>query len=216
MFIGHFAVGFALKKAEPRVPLGVWFAGVLLLDILWPIFLLLGVEKASVVPGFTVVTPLNLEILDWSHSLVMTIVWSALFGALVFWRVRTAKAFIFTALAVTSHWVLDYVTHSPDMPLAPHSAKYGLGLWNSLRWTLVAEFSLFATGIFLYINLASRAPRKGLIHLSALILFFIVMYIMAVFGPVPPNDQTILATSALALTPVIFWANFVDKKMGLG
>jgi len=75
MFIGHFAVGFALKKAEPKVPLGVWFAAAMFLDILWPVFLLIGIEKASVVPGITVVTPLNLEVVHWSHSLLMSALW---------------------------------------------------------------------------------------------------------------------------------------------
>jgi len=83
MFLGHFAVGLALKKTEPRVPLGVWFAAGQFLDILWPIFLLTGIERVSVVPGITVVTPLNLEILDWSHSLAMVLLWSLLFGAVV-------------------------------------------------------------------------------------------------------------------------------------
>lgn len=213
MFIGHFAVGFALKKAEPKVPLGIWFASALFLDILWPIFLLLGIEKASVVPGITVVTPLNLEIVYWSHSLVMAIAWSLLFGAAVWAKVRTANAFIFSAIGVFSHWILDYVTHRPDMPLAPHAQSVGLGLWNSLAGTLVVELSLFAIGVTIYVKLFHKVSQRIWIHFSLLIVFFLVMYAAAIFGPPPPNDQTILAVSALALMPVLFWANWLDKKL---
>lgn len=215
MFVGHFAVGFALKKAEPKVPLGVYFAAALFLDILWPIFLLAGIEKASVVPGFTRFTPLNLEILDWSHSLAMTALWSLLFGALVYWRVRTAKAFLFSAVGVASHWLLDYITHSPDMPLAPHSARYGLGLWNSIQGTLMIELAMFFLGVAIYMRLAPKPTRSSLVHLGVMVVFFLVMYFMAAFGPPPPNDQKILAISSLALTPIILWANWLDKKMGL-
>lgn len=215
MFIGHFAVGFALKKAEPKVPLGVWFAAALFLDILWPVFLLTGIEKASVVPGITVVTPLNLEVVHWSHSLLMAAVWSLLFGAAVWSRVRTSKAFVYSAIGVLSHWVLDYITHRPDMPLAPHAQKLGLGLWNSLAGTLVVELALFAIGIAIYLRMTSNVSRSARIHFSVLIIFFLVMYVMAIFGPPPPNNQTVLGVSSLALTPVIFWANWLDKKMGL-
>lgn len=215
MFIGHFAVGFALKKAEPKVPLGVWFAAALFLDILWPVFLLTGIEKASVVPGITVVTPLNLEVVHWSHSLLMAAVWSLLFGAAVWSRVRTGKAFVYSAIGVMSHWVLDYITHRPDMPLAPNAQKLGLGLWNSLAGTLVVELTLFALGIAIYLRMTSNVSRTARIHFSILIIFFLVMYVMAIFGPPPPNNQTVLGVSSLALTPVIFWANWLDKKMGL-
>lgn len=215
MFIGHFAVGFALKKAEPKVPLGVWFAGAMFLDILWPVFLLIGIEKASVVPGITVVTPLNLEVVHWSHSLLMSAVWAAFFGAVVYWRVRTAKAFVLTAFAVMSHWLLDYVTHTADMTLAPHGAKMGLELWNSLAGTLVVELGIFVVGIMIYVRMVRNEARSAWIHFAILIVFFLLMYVAAIFGPPPPNNQTVLAVSALALTPVILWANWLDKKLGL-
>jgi len=217
MFLGHFAVGLALKKTEPRVPLGVWFAAGQFLDILWPIFLLTGIEKVSVVPGITVVTPLNLEILDWSHSLLMVAAWSLLFGAVVWWKFRSRSAFIFTAVAVASHWLLDYVTHRPDMPLAPYSARYGLELWNSLPGTLAAELGLFAAGVFLYARGTTPARKNIYLHLTVMIIFLLVMYAMAVFGPPPPNNQMMLAASTLVLVPVVvLWANWIDRRLQHG
>jgi len=48
-----------------------------------------------------------------------------------------------------SHWVLDWVTHRPDMPLVPGGARYGLGLWNSIAGTMVVEILMFAAGVWM-------------------------------------------------------------------
>lgn len=69
MFIGHFALGFAAKKVEPRLSLGVLLAAPQVLDLVWPLFVLAGVERVDVVPGDTAFTPLALVSMPWSHSL---------------------------------------------------------------------------------------------------------------------------------------------------
>jgi membrane-bound metal-dependent hydrolase YbcI (DUF457 family) len=215
MFIGHFAVGLALKKTEPRIPLGVWLAAAQFLDILWPVFLLTGLEKVAVVPGITRVTPLDLQVLDWSHSLAMVALWSVLFGAVTFAFVRSGRAFLFTALAVASHWLLDYVTHRPDMPLAPHSARYGLELWNSMAGTLIVEIGMFVLGVFIYTRGAVPQSKRAWLHFAFFIGFLTIMYFMAIFGPPPPNNQTIIGIMAIALVPlVILWASWIDRKLG--
>lgn len=216
MFLGHFAVGIALKKTEPRVPLGVWLASTQFLDILWPIFLLIGIEKVAVVPGITVVTPLDLQVLDWSHSLAMAGVWALLFGAVVYWRVRSLNAFIFSVIGVLSHWLLDYATHRADMPLAPHSARYGLELWNSMAGTLSAELGMFALALVIYTRGAHPGAKRAWLHFAIFMVFLTVMYFAAIFGPPPPNNQTAIAIASIILVPLVIpWANWVDRKMGL-
>ena len=83
MFIGHAAVGFASKAAAPRASLGVLLAAPFFLDLLWPVFVLTGVESARIEPGNTVFTPIAFDNYPWSHSLLMAILWGALFGFLV-------------------------------------------------------------------------------------------------------------------------------------
>src|SRR5260370_16624765 len=51
MFIGHYAVGLAAKKFAPRTSLGVLIAPPILLDLLWPTFLLLGWQHVSIAPN---------------------------------------------------------------------------------------------------------------------------------------------------------------------
>ena len=140
MFIGHYALGLATKRLEPRLSLAVLLAAPQLLDLLWPVFVLAGIERVEIAPGDTAVTPLHFASYPWSHSLVMAAVWGLAFGAVVWARGRSLRqAGIVTSLVV-SHWVLDVVSHRPDMPQWPGDGPLlGLGLWRSeappIRWT---------------------------------------------------------------------------------
>ena len=70
MFIGHFAVAFAGKKVAPKVSLGVLFLAAQFLDVLWPVFVLLGAEHFRIISGITKVSPFDFYDFPISHSLV--------------------------------------------------------------------------------------------------------------------------------------------------
>ena len=147
MFVGHFAVGFAAKRVAPALSLGTLFLAAQLLDLLWPLFLLLGWEHVRIDPGNTVVTPLDFNDYPWSHSLAMSFVWSIVVATLgYFLRGRRRRESLCLGIVVLSHWALDFLTHRPDLPLSPgaDTPKVGLGLWHSLPATLVVELSWFA------------------------------------------------------------------------
>src|SRR2546428_6086446 len=80
MFVGHYGVSFAAKKMEPELPLWVLFIAVQLLDVLWAPFVLLGIEKVRIVPGFTATNPLDLYYMPFTHGLVAAILWSCVGG----------------------------------------------------------------------------------------------------------------------------------------
>lgn len=200
MFIGHFAVGYALKKPCPKTNLGVLVAAPLLLDLLWPIFLLLGLETVRIAPGDTVVTPLDLHDYPWSHSLLMALVWSVLYAAL-FGR-RDRRLAVWLGLGVFSHWLFDFIAHRPDMPLYPGSATVvGLGLWNHLPATLVVEFGFYAAGVWLYTSSTKARDRIGRFGWPLAVLLFALFYLSAVFGPPPPSEKVI---AFLGLTAWLF------------
>jgi membrane-bound metal-dependent hydrolase YbcI (DUF457 family) len=158
MFVGHTAVALAAKSRAPRVSLGWLVAAAYMLDLLWPLFLLAGVERVSIVPGATAFNPLVLDSYPWSHSLLMACIWGLIVMGIARGRgVAGAAAWILAALVV-SHWVLDFISHAPDMPLWPgRSPKLGLGLWNSIPGTLLVEGAMFAAGIWMYL----RATRPA-------------------------------------------------------
>jgi membrane-bound metal-dependent hydrolase YbcI (DUF457 family) len=215
MFIGHFAVGFASKRAAPRASLGALMAAPLFLDLLWPIFLNLGIESVRIDPGNTAFTPLDLHDYPYSHSLVGALVWSLLFAA-VFWAVtRYPRGALVVALGVFSHWVLDFVTHRPDMPLYPGSAiSVGLGLWNSRAGTVIVEVAMFVAGVWIYAATTRAKNRRGAWALWALVGLLAIFYVSTVFGPPPPSVEAI---KILGLTSWLFvpWAWWIDRNRSL-
>jgi hypothetical protein len=159
MYVGHFAAGLALKAVEPRAPTWGLLLGVGLLDIIFGPLVLLGVERASITPD---VSPgFSLDYIDWSHSLLMSVIWSVLF-ALPFLRMGRSVALVM-GLAVFSHFILDVPMHPPDLALWPDSVVHiGLGIWRSLPtgWWFV-ELAVVAAGWGYYVRKSHASPEYG-------------------------------------------------------
>ena len=210
MFIGHDAVGFAAKKFAPRTNLGWLIAAPLLLDLLWPVFLLLGIEHVTIRRGITRMSPFDFTDYPWSHSLLMSIVWGVLFAGAYAIFTRYMRGAIAIFLGVVSHWLFDWFTHRPDLPLYPGGPKAGLGLWNYPIAELGIESALFAIGILIYRDMTHRVDRIGSVVMWAFIIFLGVLYVLNAGGTPPPNVQ-VLAYSALALWLLPFWAAWFDR-----
>jgi hypothetical protein len=159
VYAGHFAAGLALKARVPRAPTWGILIGVGFLDLLFGPFVLLGLEQVSVTPG---VSPgFSLDYIDWSHSLVMSLLWSALFGAL-FLRWGRGVATVMAAAAF-SHFLLDVPMHPSDMALWPNSeAHLGFGLWQALPvgWWFVELGVVAALGAY-YLHRARDSDEFG-------------------------------------------------------
>ena len=178
MFVGHFALGFAAKKATPRTSLATLFVAALLADILWPIFLALGIEQVLIVPGNTAVTPLAFVNYPYSHSLLMLVLWGALFGGLYYARTKNSRGAWIIAALVVSHWVLDWIT-LPGMPIWPGGPKYGLDMWRSLPLTMVVELAMYAVGVAIYARSTRPKDREGVWRFWLLVVLLLVTYIEA-------------------------------------
>src|SRR5262249_2292215 len=178
MFIGHFAVGFAAKRAVPQVSLGALILAPAFLDVLWPVFLLTGLETVRVVPSADPFLALDLHDFPYSHSLATSIGWAVLFGVVWLAMTRDRRAAVVLGAVVFSHWVLDWVTHAPDMPLWPGSPTYvGLGLWRSVVGTLVVECSMFVAGVAIYTTTTRARDRIGSIAWWALVALLLIFYL---------------------------------------
>ena len=212
MFIGHYALAFGAKKIAPTVSLGMLFLACQFADLLWPTLLLLGVEVVEINPGNTAFTPLNFVSYPISHSLVMIVAWSAIV-ALTYRALRHAGATATrtVGLLVFSHFVLDVLTHRPDLPLTiGGTVKVGLGLWNSPAWTVTVEVLLFAAGVWLYLQATTARDRVGSLGLWSLVAFLIVIYAANLLGPPPPSVMAI-AGAGHALWLFVAWAYWVDR-----
>lgn len=210
MFIGHFAVAFAAKRATPRTSLGWLFAACQLSDLLWPLLLLAGVESAHIQPGVTAATPLVFDHYPWSHSLLMTVAWGLLLGGIYVALRGDRRAALVLALVVLSHWVLDWISHIPDLPLTPWGdVRVGLGLWRSVAATLVVEGLLFAIGVWIYSRATTASDRTGRLAWVSLVVFLVLIYAANAYGP-PPTSMTAVAISALAIWLLVWWAAWAD------
>ena len=210
MFIGHFALGFALKRAAPGTNLGWLIASVEFLDLIWPILVLLGIERVEVDPGNTVFTPLNFVSYPFSHGLVSSILWSILFGSAYYGFSRYKTGAIVVALGVFSHWILDLIVHRPDLPLYPGSSeRFGFGMWNSFVATMLAEGAMFVVGIWLYLTVTRARDTIGQYLLWSFVFFLTVVYVANAFSPPPPSSTAVASVTLLVwLFPL--WAGWAD------
>ncbi len=211
MFLGHYGVALAAKKVAPRTSLGTLFLSTQLADLLWPVFLLLGLEHVRIDPGNTVVTHLDFYDYPISHSLVGGLAWSVLFGVVYYLIRRYPRGAWIVGAGVVSHWVLDVIVHRPDLPIVPGGTTLvGLGVWNSLPATLVLEFGFLLAGFIVYSRATTPIDRTGRYALWALVGLLAVIYLANLFGPPPPSEMAI-AYAGLAGWLLVTWGYWIDR-----
>jgi hypothetical protein len=208
MFIGHFGLGLAAKRTAPGVSLAVLFAAAQLADVLWPIFLAIGLEQVRIEPGNTAFTPLDFASYPYSHSLALLIAWGLLFGWIAAPRRRPVFAILFAL--VVSHWVLDYVVHRPDMPLYPGGPKVGLGLWNSVPATLAVEVPMYLAGLWIYFRTTRPRDAIGRWSFGLLAATLLVIYLGNLIGPPPPSVTAIWIVGIAGGVILLAWAWWAD------
>jgi hypothetical protein len=213
MFVGHFALGFAAKRIAPRVSVAVLFAAAQLADLLWPVFVAAGIEQVRIDPGNTAFTPLDFVSYPWSHSLVMLAIWGVVYG--IAYRAasgrRKSRIVMFLALLVVSHWVLDWVTHRPDLPLYPGGPKLGLSLWNSVPATLIVELGLYAAGVWIYLSATRARDRAGRWSFAVLVLALLALYLLNIASGPPPSITAVVVAGVGGGALLLTWSWWTDR-----
>lgn len=192
MFIGHWAPALALA-ARPKAPgLGTLFVAGQLVD--WAFFglLLTGTEAMRFRPGVSVMNPMDLYHMPYTHSLLGSAVFAAAFGALVLGLTKSRAAAGIAALVVLSHWFLDLLVHVPDLTLAGSPPKLGLALWNHPAIEMPLELGLTFGALWLYV----RRNRPAPLRVGVLAAVLLALQAVNWFGPVEPEVTT--GTSLLA------------------
>jgi hypothetical protein len=216
MFVGHFGVGFALKKVDTAVSLGLLFLAVQFDDILWPIFVWLGLERFTIVPGFTATSPFVFQSYPYSHSLTAACLWSMIGFVIVMVLPIKGKKLLAAGvigIAIFSHYILDIIVHVPDLPVTiTGTARIGLGLWRHYWLSIGLEMAFLFGGLALYLKATkanSFAGRYGAVILAA---FLAVMQIMSTLQAPPDNPRMITGMGFLIniiIAGVAFW---LDRK----
>jgi len=214
VFAGHLAVSLGAKVVEPKASLAALVAASFGLDLVWPLLLLAGIETVTVAPGNTAFTPLAFESYPWSHSLLMAAVWGGLGWALAYRATKSQRVSLLVGAVVVSHWVLDFVTHRPDLPLWPGGPKLGLGLWNSVPATILLEGALFLVAIAFYVRTQKPRDAVGTWAFWALVTLIGVIWITQPWSP-PPPGSTAVAAVTLALWLLPWWASWIERHRSM-
>jgi hypothetical protein len=204
MFIGHFAPAMIAARHKDAPSLPVLFIGAQLVD--WAFFglLLTGAEKMRVTPGISVMNPMDLYHMPYTHSLLGSAIFALVFGALLFAATRSRTGALIAAAVVLSHWFLDLLVHVPDLTLAGSPPKLGFGLWNHPSIEMPLELALTFGSLWLYAKIA----KPKVLPLASLAGVLLLLQAVNWFGPVEPEvtaGTSLLAFFAFGLAALLAW-----------
>jgi membrane-bound metal-dependent hydrolase YbcI (DUF457 family) len=210
-WVGHFGVSLAAKRVAPKASLGILMLASLFPDLpAWALFLA-GIEHARNHPGITRTNSLEMYDIAISHSLATAALWGALLAATYFlWR-RYSRASWVILVLVLSHWLLDFLSHRSDMPLAPAMHHhFGLGLYNSPIGILVVEGFIWLGGIIVYARATRARRRAGAWLFWGVVVLLTALWLGTLVGSAPPNLRRAGSSSLIFFSIVVLWAYLVD------
>ena len=211
MLVGHLAVGLIAKRIEPKVSLGTWILAALFADLVFFPLLIMGVEHIDALPGVAANRAVGRDIV-YSHSLAMGVVWGALFAGVYFLRRRYPRGAWLLFGVVVSHWLLDFISHRPDMPLAPgvHSV-YGLGLWNSLPATIIVEGGFWLFAIIIYLRATRPNGRAGVYAFWVWVALLTLVWQANIRAGIEPNPVKAGLGGLIAFSVMVAWAYWINR-----
>jgi hypothetical protein len=161
---GHLAVGFTAKKYAPQIPLVVFLIAANAIDLLYFLFLALGLD--------------TIEFDPWSHSLFMAVIWSVCAGLITMFFSRKFSGGkyrngLVMAFVVFSHWILDFIVWN-NLPIYFDKTRVvGLGLYDKIGFSLTGlkidsgtiiatsiELGMLIMGIAIYIFYLRKVRRE--------------------------------------------------------
>jgi membrane-bound metal-dependent hydrolase YbcI (DUF457 family) len=214
MLIGHVAVALGAKKASPKTSFGTLLLAAQWPDLLWPLFLMLGWERVRIVPGITAASPLDFTSYPLTHSLLADFGWGLLLAGLYLVFKKNRRGALVIGACVVSHWLLDFISHRPDLPLYPGSRLVGLGLWNSVSMTLLVEGGLFAVGVRIYSRTTRARDKIGEYSYKTFIALLVLIYLASLMGPPPPSVNAVEWAGVFSWL-FLAWAYWLDEHRTL-
>ncbi|MEO7111566.1 MAG: hypothetical protein ABI183_14090 [Polyangiaceae bacterium] len=217
MFIGHYAASFVAKKAAPKISLGQYFVAAQVLDILFSIFVLLGIEKMRLVPGFTETNNYDLYYMPFTHSLVGAAAWSLASTLAIFFAFRLRKEAIAFGVVVFSHFIFDIPVHTADLPImGEDGTKIGLGLWRHWQMATGLELALLAIGLVIYAQFMKPimiADPKRKTQIAAFSALLVLLTIATPFLPQPTSGAMFAGQALFGYLGLALLARHVDRPL---
>jgi len=211
MYIGHVATALAAKRLDPRPSLGTYLLAATWPDVLFSVLLLGGWEQVRIAPGHTAMMAMAFPHYPYSHSLVGVLLAGAGMAGLYWVFRRNARAAVILGCLVLGHFVLDVITHVPDMPVGLAGPVVGLGLWKSIPATFVVEGLLFVAGVAIYRRATRAKDGIGRWAFAAFVLVLAITYVAGPLGPPPPSAVAVTVVNNVTLWLLVVWAIWLDR-----
>ncbi len=211
MLVGHVAVGLTAKRVEPAISLGTLVLACMMADLLWCIFMMTGIEHVQFKPAMGAANYFAASNIAWSHSLAMDGLWAGLLAGAYFLRRRYPRGAWIVFGAVLSHWLLDWISHRPDMPLAPGAHRYfGLGLWRSIPAAVAIEGGFWLFAVLLYARATHPRTAAGVYVYWCFVAVLTLVWYNNLAGPPPRDPHTAPVASFTLFSLVVAWAYWVN------
>ena len=209
MFIGHWAPAL-VAAAHPKAPrLGTLFIAGQLVD--WGFFglTLAGVENMRLTPGISVMNPMDLYHMPYTHSLLGSAVWALAFGLILWLFTRNRTTALIGGAVVLSHWFLDLLVHVPDLTLWGSPPKYGFGLWNHPGVEMPLELGITFAALLFYMVRTRATSSQSRLAVGLLALTLLTVQMVNWFGGEAETMTAALPLTALAaygfVTVLAWW-----------
>jgi len=211
MLVGHLAVALTAKTIEPKISLGTWTTAAFLADLIAFPLLITGVEHFDPVPGAQLNRTIGRDIV-YSHSLLMYVVWAVLFAGAYFLRRRYPRSAWLLFAIVVSHWILDVISHRPDMALAPGIGEvYGFQLWSSLPATLIVEGGLWLVTLVLYARATRPTKFTGRYAFWIGAALITLVWYGNIHAGMDPNPVKAGISGLILFSLMVAWAYWINR-----
>jgi membrane-bound metal-dependent hydrolase YbcI (DUF457 family) len=212
MLVGHFAVGLTAKRFDPAVSLGTLVLAAVLADLLWCVFMIAGIEHVQFTSGMGAANYYQASDISMSHSLLMDALWGGLLAIAYFLRRRSLRSAWIIFGVVLSHWVLDWISHRPDMPIVPGVHKYfGLGLWSSTYAAVIIEGGFWLFAVILYARATRAKNRAGVYAYWAVVAVLTLAWYNNLAGPPPRDPHAAPVVSLAFFSLAVGWAYWMNR-----
>jgi hypothetical protein len=213
VLVGHVAVGLFTRSRRPELSAGTYVFAAVAADLLAFAFVLAGVERIEFLDGRGAGRYFHPLEISFSHSLAANLAWGAVLSGVLLAIGRSRLAAVTAGLVVVSHWVLDVISHPPDMPLSPGVAsRWGLGLWTSVPATVLLEGGLWLVALVAFVRCRDALPRLRQIALWLGAALITIVWIGNIAGPPPSNPASAPIGSLILFTTIVAWAYWVDRR----
>jgi hypothetical protein len=211
MLAGHVATALIARTRVRAASTGTFMLAAVLADLLAFVLVLIGIERIEFLDGRGAAQYFHPLDISFSHSLLGGLACGALLAAVLIAAGLPRRAAGISAFLVMSHWVLDVISHPPDMPLAPGVAgRLGLGLWTSVPATVVVEGGLWLAALVVFARGAGGGlGRRSLYWIGAAVIT--VVWYGNIAGPPPPNPSVAPLTSLLMFALIVAWGYAIDS-----